>query len=139
MSIFMAALVIVVVSCSKNEVAVNSNTTTSNTIVQGNWKVTYVTDNNTDHTADFNGFTLKFVAGGTASISNSLLSVSGNWNSYNDDSQNKLSLAFNTTILSFIGYLNEDWHILERTTVKIRMEHISGGGGGTDYLTIEKL
>lgn len=139
MSLLMAALATVAVSCSKSDDVVTGPTTTSGIVAQGNWKVSYVTDNGVDHTSDFDAFKVQFASGGTVSASNDLLTINGTWNSYNDDSQNKLLLNFSTTTLSFFAYLNEDWHILERTSTLFRLEHVSGGGGGTDYLTIQLL
>ena len=139
MSLLMAALATVAVSCSKSEVGTNPAATTSSTVTQGNWKVTYVTDNGVDHTSDFVGFKAAFAVGGTVTASNDLLTINGTWSSYNDDSQNKLLLNFSIATLASFAYLNEDWHILERTSTKLRMEHVSGGSGVTDYLTIEML
>ena len=34
--------------------------------------------------------------------------------------------------------LSDDWDIVERTDTKIRLQDVSGGNGGTDYLTFEK-
>jgi hypothetical protein len=34
--------------------------------------------------------------------------------------------------------LNDDWHIIEETSTKIRLQDVSGGSGGTDLLTFEK-
>lgn len=34
--------------------------------------------------------------------------------------------------------LSDDWDVLERTDTKIRLIDVSGGNGGTDYLTFEK-
>jgi hypothetical protein len=34
--------------------------------------------------------------------------------------------------------LSDDRHILEQTADKIRLEDVSGGNGGTDYLNFEK-
>ncbi len=141
MAIMMALLVTGFTSCSKdNTTSAGTNgigTVTSTTIVQGNWKVTYFSDNGTDRTADFNGFKFSFIAGGTVAASNTLLAVNGTWSSYGDDSQEKLVLPFPNS-LSF-AKLNNDWHIVEKTAIKLRMEDISGGSGGTDYLTIEKI
>ena len=54
-----------------------------------------------------------------------------------DDSHHKLHINFVTT--SEFEELNDDWHILEETSAIIRLEDISGGNGGTDYLTFERI
>ena len=34
--------------------------------------------------------------------------------------------------------LNSDWHIIEQNSNTIKLEDVSGGNGGTDYLTFIK-
>ncbi|MFN7419673.1 MAG: hypothetical protein ACK5RV_02185, partial [Flavobacterium sp.] len=56
----------------------------------------------------------------------------------NDDSMDDLdfNIAF-TTPANFLE-LTDDWDIQSRTDTKIELIDISGGNGGTDYLTFEK-
>jgi hypothetical protein len=35
--------------------------------------------------------------------------------------------------------ISDDWHILQETSSKIQLEDVSGGNGGTDLLTFEKI
>jgi hypothetical protein len=125
-------------SCKKDEPS-TSNITTSNvttTVSAGTWRVTYYWDTNRDETANFNGFNFTFGASNLVSASNSLLTINGTWSIANDDSKIKLILAF-TTNANFIE-ISDDWHVIERTDTKIRLQDVSGGNGGTDYLTFEK-
>ena len=125
-------------SCKKDEPS-TSNITTSNvttTVSAGTWRVTYYWDTNRDETANFNGFNFTFGTSNLVSASNSLLTINGTWSIANDDSKIKLILAF-TTNANFIE-ISDDWHVIERTDTKIRLQDISGGNGGTDYLTFEK-
>jgi hypothetical protein len=62
--------------------------------------------------------------------------VPGTWSTGSDDSQKKLYLTFNSP--PDFNELSDDWHILEETSTKIRLEDVSGGNGGTDLLTFEK-
>ena len=62
--------------------------------------------------------------------------VNGTWSSGNDDSQDKLYLNFTT---SPFDDLSEDWHVVEQNSSTIKLEDVSGGNGGTDYLTFEKV
>ncbi|MBK7432942.1 MAG: hypothetical protein IPI66_02935 [Chitinophagaceae bacterium] len=124
-------------SCSKSDPGVINPTNTSAILVQSNWRITYYSDNGTEGTSDFNGFKFTFSANGTVSAANDILAIPGNWSSYSDDSRNNLLLNF-SNILPVIATLNHDWHIIEKTTIKIRLEDVSGGGGGTDYLTLER-
>ena len=125
-------------SCKKDEPS-TSNITTSNvttTVSAGTWRVTYYWDTNRDETANFNGFNFTFGTSNLVSASNSLLTINGTWSIANDDSKVKLILAF-TTRANFIE-ISDDWHVIERTDTKIRLQDVSGGNGGTDYLTFEK-
>jgi len=125
-------------SCKKDEPS-TSTITTSNvttTVSAGTWRVTYYWDTNRDETANFNGFNFTFGASNLVSASNSLLTINGTWSIANDDSKIKLILAF-TTNANFIE-ISDDWHVIERTDTKIRLQDVSGGNGGTDYLTFEK-
>ena len=94
-------------------------------------------DNGNDETPHFSGYEFIFSPGGSATASNGSNTVSGTWMTGTDDSQSKLILDFGST--SPFDELNEDWHVLEETSTMIRCEHISGGNGGTDYLTFEKI
>ena len=125
-------------SCKKDEPS-TSNITTSNvttTVSAGTWRVTYYWDTNRDETANFNGFNFTFGTSNLVSASNSLLTINGTWSIAKDDSKIKLILAF-TTNANFIE-ISDDWHVIERTDTKIRLQDVSGGNGGTDYLTFEK-
>ncbi len=125
-------------SCKKDEPS-TSNITTSNvttTVSAGTWRVTYYWDTNRDETANFNGFNFTFGTSNLVSASNSLLTINGTWSIANDDSKVKLILAF-TTRANFIE-ISDNWHVIERTDTKIRLQDVSGGNGGTDYLTFEK-
>ncbi len=106
------------------------------TATSGNWRVTYYYDNNTDQTSKFAGYTFTFAANNVLTATKASTSVVGNWAAGTDDSKVKLIITFSTP--ADFAELTEDWHVLERTDTKIRMQHISGGNGGTDFLTFEK-
>lgn len=129
------------VSCTKdnNMSSGGSSTTATSTIItQGTWKVTYFNDSGTDETGNYTGYMFTFVSGGSAGAILGSIVTNGIWNSYNDNSDNKLYLSFGST--PPLSKLKADWHIVEKTSIKIRMEDTSGGGNGTtDYLTLEKI
>lgn len=136
-SLLIVSLSALFLSCSKSDDGTTSNPSTSSILVQSNWRVTYFNDNGSDSTANYNNWKITFIAGGNVAIANDLFSIPGTWSAYQDGSRNKLLLYFNTSF-AMIAALNHDWHIVERTSTKLRMEDVSGGAGGTDYLTIEK-
>jgi hypothetical protein len=126
-------------SCSKDSATTAGTTVaTSIILVQGTWKVTYFNDSGTEGTANYNGYIFSFVSGGSVSIINGSIVYNGTWTTHSDDSQNKLYMNFGVTT-SPMAELEKDWHIVEKTSTKLRMEDVSGGAGGTDYLTIERI
>lgn len=125
-------------SCKKDEPS-TSTITTSNvttTVSAGTWRVTYYWDTNRNETANFSGFNFTFGASNLVSAANGILNINGTWSIANDDSKIKLILAF-TTNANFIE-ISDDWHVIERADTKVRLQDVSGGNGGTDYLTFEK-
>ncbi len=118
-------------SASASALALSTNTTVST----GTWRISYFFDD-ADETSNYAGYSFTFGPGGVVTAVRTGSTVTGTWGTGFDDSRAKLVLAF-TAPNDFLE-LNEDWHILERSDTKIRMQHISGGNGGTDFLTFEK-
>lgn len=102
----------------------------------GTWRVTLFNDSGQDETAHFSGYTFTFASGNLVTATKSGSTVSGTWNTGLDNTHTKIVLNF-TTPADFLD-LNNDWHVLEQSAVKVRLEDVSGGNGGTDYLTFEK-
>jgi len=134
--VLLVSFISLFISCSKPDNS-NTNTATSTILLQSNWRITYFSENGTDNTSNYNNWKFTFMADANVTIANDLYSIPGNWSTYQDDGRNNLLLYFNTT-LSVITALNHDWHIAEKTSTKLRMEDVSGGVGGTDYLTLER-
>ena len=125
-------------SCEKDN---NSSITTSNvntTVISGNWRVTYYWDSNRDETTNFSGYSFVFNSNGTVVATKAATTVNGSWSTRNDDSKVKLDLTFNASAPADFIEISDDWHTIERTDTKIKLQDISGGNGGTDYLTFEK-
>ncbi len=131
-------LLTVFASCKKEDdnSGIISTTIVSNTVISGNWRVTYYWDTDHDATSNFSGYGFTFTSGGIITAVKGSSTVSGTWSTGTDDSKVKLNVAFASP--SLFQKLTEDWHVTERTDTRIKMEHISGGNGGTDYLTIER-
>ena len=123
-------------SCDKNDDNSITTTIVSNTVTSGTWRVTYFWDTDHEETFHFNGYSFTFTGGNVLTAINGSTTVTGTWQTGTDNSTVKLIINF-TTPPDF-AELSEDWHVLERTDTKIRLRHISGGSGGTDYLTFEK-
>ena len=106
------------------------------TIVASTWRVTYYYDHSFDATASFSGYAFTFGTNGTVTATKGSTTATGTWTSGNDDSQVKFVLSF-VSPASFTEISN-DWHVIERTDTKIRLQEISGGGGGTEMITFER-
>lgn len=147
---FKSTLVLVIVltisSCS-NDDDDNSNSNTNqtnieNTVQSGTWRITKFMDSGNDETNHFSGYAFTFNANNTLVATNGNNNYNGSWSitdsNSNDDSLDDLHFNISFTTPSDFEELTEDWDFISRTDTKIELIHISGGNGGTDYLTFEK-
>ena len=117
-----------------------------NTVTSGTWTVTFFEDDGVDETYHFTGYNFTFGASNVLTATNGTNTYTGTWSVTNDDSNDDDSpsssdLDFNIFFASpanFNDELSDDWDILSRTDTKIELVDVSGGNGGTDYLTLEK-
>lgn len=143
-----AFTVLFAVSCSSDD----NNGTVSNAIVNqlistvnnGTWRVTNFVENGNDETNHFTGYIFSFGDNSVLIASNGTNTHQGTWSvtnsNSNDDSSSSSDVDFNiefTTPDDFAD-LTDDWDLQERTSTTIKLIDISGGNGGTDYLTFEK-
>jgi hypothetical protein len=131
-------------SCSKDEnyptdqkrKEIESNVKT------GTWEITYFNDSGTIKTAHFTGYNFTFAANGVLTATNGTTTYTGTWSitdsNSNDDSLNDLHFNINFNLINDFSDLNDDWDITFQSVTKIQLIDISGGSGGTDYLTFEK-
>ena len=124
--------------CKKddNSPSPSSTAVLNSTIQQGNWRITNFNDSGNDETNHFNGYSFHFNSNGTVVATNSGSSENGSWSSIHDDSKLKLVLLFSA--IPFDD-LNDNWHVIQQNSSIIKLEDVSGGGSGTDYLTFEKI
>ena len=126
----------------------NSNTSQDpipviNTVATGTWRITLFEDSGTNETNHFNGYNFTFGAGYILSATNGTNTYNGIWsvtsdNSGDDSPSNDLDFNIAFSSPADFAELTEDWNIISYTATKIQLVHISGGNGGTDYLTFEK-
>ena len=153
-----AALSLFVMACDSSDDSNDDNNNNSNSadltseiMEQGDWQITYFNDSGEDQTNDFSGYTFVFNTDGTVVASNGTQTIDGTWNIY-DDSSNSSSdddgnssddddfiLSFNVPETSDFEDLNDEWDFVSVSATKIELIDISGGNGGTDYLTFERL
>jgi len=137
-----AALAIIVMtifsSCKKDDNSASAQATALNAaVVQGKWQVTYFADNGVDETIHFTGYQFQFNSNNTVTATKGGVTVNGSWASGTDNSTVKFILNF-TSPVEFLD-LNDDWHVIQQSSIKITLQDVSGGSGGTDYLTFEKI
>ena len=112
-------------------------------VQDGTWKVTSFVDSGDDHTSDFTGYAFTFSPNGDAIAVNGGTTVSGTWSistSSSDDDSND-DMDFNLSFASPADFeeLTDDWDVKSHSSTKIELIDVSGGNGGTDYLTFEKI
>ncbi|MCB0643079.1 MAG: hypothetical protein KDC44_15625 [Phaeodactylibacter sp.] len=140
---FMLLVVILGISCTLDDDSL-SNTTPSEvemTVQSGTWKVTLFEEEGKNETYYFNGFSFTFEDNGTLIASNGSTTYEGSWSigsGSNDDSPSDLDFNIFFPLSNEFEELNDDWDIVSRSNTRIELIDISGGNGGTDYLTFEK-
>ncbi len=134
-------------SCSDDDdTSVNNSvdpTPVINIVNNGTWRVTLYEDSGTVETANFSGYNFSFGAGNILSATNGTNTYTGTWsvtsdNSLDDSPSNDLDFNIAFSAPANFADLTDDWNIISYTATKIQLIHVSGGGGGTDYITFEK-
>jgi hypothetical protein len=133
--------------CSNDD---NSNSSADptpviNTVTSGTWRITLYEDNGVDETTNYSNYNFTFNSNGVLTAANTT-SYNGTWsvttsNSADDNPDNDLdfNIAFTAPApITFTDDLTDDWDIVSYTATKIELIDVSGGNGGTDYLTFEK-
>ena len=134
-------------SCSdEDDSTVNNSvdpTPVINIVNNGTWRVTLYEDSGVDETSNFTGYNFSFDAGNVLTATNGTNTYSGTWsvtsdNSNDDSPSNDLDFNIAFSAPANFAELTEDWNIISYTAIKVQLVHVSGGGGGTDYVTFEK-
>lgn len=133
-----------IISCSKDDdnSSDNSQTTVQNNVQSGTWRITKFIDSDTDELNHFTGYNFTFNSSGVLNASNGTNSYDGTWSisdsNSDDDSQDDLHFNINFNLTNDFEDLNDDWNFISKSSTKIELIDVSGGNGGTDYLTFEK-
>lgn len=108
----------------------------------GTWRITKFIDSGNDETSDFTGYNFTFASNGVLTTTNGVTTYTGTWSisksSSDDDSYNNLDFNIYFNLTNQFEELNDDWDFISNSPSKIELIDISGGNGGTDYLTFEK-
>jgi hypothetical protein len=135
-------LILIAIACSEDNSSSNSKSDVVNTATSGIWRITYFYDTDSDETANFTGYAFTFGASDVLTATKGSTTQTGIWSvsdsNSNDDSIDDLHFNIAFTIPPDFEELSDDWDIIEYTSTKIRLVDVSGGSGGTDYLTFEK-
>ncbi|WP_395053265.1 hypothetical protein [Flavobacterium sp.] len=145
-ALFLVFMLNIASTCSDDDTPTNSSvdpTPVINSVNTGNWRVTFFEDSGNVETTNFTNFNFTFGSGNVLTASNGTNSYSGTWSVTSDNSGDDSpsnDLDFNIGFVSPPNFeeLTEDWNIISYTSTKIQLIHVSGGNGGTDYLTFEK-
>jgi hypothetical protein len=110
---------------------------TEKSLLKGTWKVTFFEDKGNNETTHFDGYVFDFGSDGKVTAAKGSTSVTGSWSIGLDDGVSKLYLDFGPP--SPFNELNDDWRIKDQEKTEVDLDNVSGGNGGTEYLTFGKL
>jgi len=124
--------------CEKNNPGTNNDAeTVSNTLTAGTWRVSYLWESGHNDTDDFSGYTFVFLSGGNVIATKGSSSDTGTWVAVDIKDHDNCNLTIDFPSQNFMAKLSHDWHVIERTTIKVRMVDESGSSG-PEYLTFEQ-
>ena len=126
-------------SPSNNEQTIQAVTTE---VQSGDWIITYFYDTDQEETNNFTGYTFTFGANNILTATNGTNTYTGSWSvtdsNSNDDSPSDVDFNISFSSPANFQDLSDDWDIITHSSTKIELIDVSGGNGGTDYLTFEK-
>lgn len=127
-------------SC-KNKTTVQEDIKSNAT--SGTWKVTKYVDSGKDETTNYTQYSFTFIGDGAITVVDSKgFTAGGTWSIHDsnskDDSQDDLHFVISFPTTNNLDNLNDDWNFVSQSASKIELTDVSGGNGGTDYLTFEK-
>jgi hypothetical protein len=104
--------------------------------------ITRFEDSGSNETSSFAGYDFVFGASGTLTASSASNIFIGSWgvtdDNGKDDNSNDLHFNIIFDLNNSFDELNDDWHFVSHSASKIELIDVSGGNGGTDYLTFER-
>lgn len=124
-------------SCSKDDNNSTDQLQVQQSLQTGTWKVSLYNDSGENKTSYFNGYGFVFGSNGSVTATNGTVSQAGMLSVFPDSGDTKFVLTFQISSGPF-KEISEDWKIVTQSASKIELVNISGGNGGTDYLTFEK-
>ena len=105
-------------------------------LLDGLWIVAAYTEDSDDQTSDYAGYEIDFNMDGTVSASNGANTNNGTWAVLS--AGNQMALNFGAS-LPFEEFNDDDWDVISSSDTEVVLRDVSGGGGGTDTLTLQKI
>ncbi len=105
-------------------------------LADGIWFVASYTEDNDDQTAIYNGYEIDFESNGTVTASNGSNMNNGTWMVFSGG--NQMALNFGTDA-PFDEFNDDDWDVISVSPDEVTIQDVSGGNGGIDTLTLQKL
>lgn len=140
---FIMIIFVAIASCNSDDDLPASASAVENTVKSGMWKITRFEDTGNNETSKFNGYNFVFDANGTLTAANGTNLFTGTWSvtddGSHDDNSHDLDFNIHFNVNNSFEELNEDWHFISFSPSKIELIHVSGGNGGTHYLTFERI
>ena len=142
-------LLLTIGACSNddNETTSNPKIAEVKSAVEGQWTVSYYFENGNDETSVFDGYVFNFDSDNNIAVTKSPNEYTGTWSVMddatddNDDTDgpyDDIDFMLTFTEPPELAELSEDWEIITISDTKLELRHISGGNGGTDFLTFGK-
>lgn len=129
-----------VASCKRDDKSIKDQVLSN--IQNGTWRITKFIDSGNDETNHFTGYNFKFNDNGVLNANNGTNNYDGIWSisdsNSNDDTPDDLHFNIYFNLTNDFEDLNDDWDFISQSKTKIELFDVSGGNGGTDYLTFEK-
>lgn len=137
--------VILIGGCSSDSNS-SSNQNTINAVVNnatsGSWRITYYYDTDHEETSNYTGYNFTFGSNNVLTAVNGSNTYNGTWfvTDSNSSGSSLSDLHFNIlfTAPAFMEELSDDWDIISYSATEIKLKDVSGGNGGTDFLTFTK-
>lgn len=104
-------------------------------ISNGNWNISYYFEDE-DETGDFAGYLFTFNNDGTAKAVKGASTTNGAW--YANGNDGSLEIVMNFGDNESLDELDEDWQVIQYDNLTVKLKHVSGGDGSTDFLTFSR-
>lgn len=137
----MVFTVIIFNSCSEDDSITDNQQEIENIIQANTFIITKFIDSGTDELGYFTCYSFVFNTNGTVTATSQNNTYNGTWSisssNNGDDSPDDIDFNLNFNLTNEFEELNDDWNIISYNSNEIELIDVSGGNGGTDYLTFE--